>query len=105
MTMEWRQRFLNAKQGLCALFPGAESEWTPAQRSVASWLRYYDNYYERVSMETDLTPPDWMFEYDELVDAFFVWHDRKLRRERDEARSGGKQKAPEGARTFVAARR
>jgi len=86
------------------LFPGAESEWTPAQRSLVTWLRYYDNYYERVSMEDDMVP-DWMYEYDELVDAFFIWHDRKLRRERDESRSDSGNTGGEGSRTFVAARR
>ena len=60
------------------MFSGAVANWTPVQREMAHWLRYYDNFYEMCQSQHQVCDVEMvipaMAKYDIIVDAFFVWY-------------------------------
>jgi len=81
------------------LFRRPVAEYTPAQKSLVSWLHYYDQYYERIAGEDGIEP--WMVNYPELVDSFFTWHERKLKAERKESRHSSQPKATDHKEVYT----
>ena len=56
---------------------------------MASWLRYYDSFYERCGSqsfvtETEVVKP-WMAKFDVIVDAFLTWYAWKSETKQHEA--------------------
>ncbi len=70
------------------MFPGTVSEWTQPQNQMASWLRFYNNFYELCKSQSYVTDIEiafpWMIEYDMVVDAIFEWYDWKSKEKRNE---------------------
>ena len=74
----WKQLWILNESKIGRLFDNTDYELTHDQNHILIWARMYDSVFE--SMET---PPDDVFEDDDMLDGWFVIQKRK--RERDQA--------------------
>ena len=58
---------------------------------MASWLRFYDGFYERCRMQQTILDIEiaqpWMVSSDVVVDAFMVWYDWKADQKAEERKT------------------